>query len=197
MSGPVRVMAGFMRRASLVAAVAAAVFGVFVGAEHLSTESTGSPNVLGVKLEAAPAGNNGCGNGNGGSSGAKSCSNPAKAFAVNGTSTEPVMVLGASTPFTVYVTNPNAQDMQITSIKSTVGKPSGGPLDPKKPACDANWVAPPGYDYHSGDSKLVVPANSFLPVTLSISLQDLPINQDNCKGATFPVALTATADQVH
>lgn len=153
--------------------------------------------VLGQQFTAAGSttgSNNGCGNGNGGTSGQKDCSNPAKAFSLSGAVNGP-LAPGLSRQLLVTVSNPNNQPMQVTKISVTVGNPTGGLGRPSLPACVKGWVSSVNYLYVSG-TKTIAPANGAVVVSLPISLVNLSAtNQDNCKGATFPISLTGEGQQ--
>lgn len=153
--------------------------------------------VLGQQFTAASSStgtNNGCGNGNGGASGDKICSNPAKAFSLSGVVSGP-LAPGLSRQLVVTVFNPNSQPMQVTKISAAIGDPTGGLGRSSLPACVKTWVSVLNYVYLSGP-KAVAPSNGTVVVSLPISLLNLSnTNQDNCKGATFPISLNGEGQQ--
>jgi hypothetical protein len=183
------------RRLTILFTLVVAVVASVLTAKQLSVgKGHRSPTrVLGVHLVA----NNGCGNGNNGPSGSKDCNTPGKTFTMAGTSSG-LLAPGVERTLTVRVNNPNAQDMYVAQITTTVGSPTNADSAAGKPACSASWVVAPGYKYSGTGTQYVSPARSFVDVPLSITMTDLrTVNQDNCKGAQFPITLTATADQVH
>lgn len=168
------------------------------GSEVVRDQPSGADTrVLGQKFEAASstsASNNGCGNGNGGKTPAKDCSNPAKAFTLSG-AVNGALAPGLARFLLVTVSNPNSQPMQITRVNATVGDPVGGLSQTALPACVKTWVSVGNYVYVSG-VKSIAPANGSVVVSIPISLINLStINQDNCKGATFPISLGGEGQQ--
>lgn len=156
-------------------------------ASGVAVHSPGSAptRVLGQQFTSAPAatgGNNGCGNGAGGSAANKDCTPPGKAVTVTGT------VLGAVSPGTsatlrLVIQNPNNQDLTVQSASATVGTPS-------KANCLARWfqVSP-----FSGSPAVTVRKNNNATLDLVFTMLNEPVNQDACKSANIPLKFTATA----
>jgi hypothetical protein len=89
----------------------------------------------------------------------------------------------------VRVNNPNNQGMQLTNLKVSVGAPS-------KVGCVKSWFSVGAYVYVTGHPKIIVPKNSSRIVDLAIQLVESHTNQDTCKGATIPLGLSGTGQQV-
>lgn len=148
-----------------------AIAGVFLAL----TDGAGSPaHVLGERFGSFTAGgnghgNNGNGNGNGGPSGNGS---PGKAFTL--TVQHPIgnVAPGAPVVLTVRVTNTNGQAMILTAA-------SGQVTGVDKVGCDYNWfhIA----DWSPTDPPTEVPGNGYVDIPLTLSMDDLSTNQDDCK----------------
>jgi hypothetical protein len=83
----------------------------------------------------------------------------------------------------------------VTRVNGVVQTPTGGAANPALQPCSAAWVNLASYVY-AGGAMYVAPAHSSVNVPLAISLTNQPVNQDNCKGATFSVTLTGEGSQV-
>lgn len=161
----------------LVLAMAAAVWQT-AGRPHARPLQV---SVLGEKNVVAQAGtgNSGCGQGNGGPNGSKVCSNPGHPISVS------EQHLGKLSPgqtinLAVTVVNPNNQDVQLTKIQVVKGTPTN-------PTCSAAW-----FQVQDFSGSQTIKKNSQLAVSLPMSMTDLAVNQDACKGVTIPLTFTAT-----
>lgn len=138
-------------------------------------------SILGEKTVVALAGsgNSGCGQGNGGPSGSKDCSNPGHPISVS------ERHLGALSPgesitLDVTVVNPNNQDVQLTQVHVDRGAPSN-------PRCDGTWF--PVTDFNGS---LTIKKRSQIVVPIPMSMADTATDQDACKGVTIPLTFKAT-----
>jgi hypothetical protein len=143
-------------------------------------------------------GNNGNGVGNG-TSGASPASKSLQIARASKTPTgQDVPVLdgaltpGASGTLTLNVTNPENQRVKLTLLKGettgvTTKTPSVAP-----DACSPGWFV---FDPYT------VPAGTYLlpgetkQLSLTVRMDNKPVNQDNCQGQTYSFTFTATADQ--
>lgn len=160
-----------------------------------STNSTGATGSFsaGAGTSSTGNGNGGVGNGNGVGNGAGSVG---KAFKLSGI----VGGLAPGNPVTlmVHVDNSgNNQALLVTHIDGTATAVTGGGGFPNLIACDFNWVTVAPYDYpDSSGKRYVALARSATDVPVIVTFTDLSgTNQDNCKGATFTVALKGTGQQ--
>lgn len=135
-----------------------------------------------VEVLAVTVGKAGNGNGNGGGN------NPSHQFTLSST-TSGLLAPGQPQVLHVKVSNPNNQDIQVTRLSVTFGTPSN-------PECSSSWFAMTPYVYSASNPKLIVPKNSSRVVDLAIQLIESGTNQDACKGATIPLGLSGTAQQV-
>ena len=131
--------------------------------------------------QVAPTAPNGSGNGGGSGNG--------HTIAVTGVVSGS---LGPGSPATllVTITNPNNQDVVVTSVTASVTSVAPGALA-GKPACSLSW-------YHVGSfsGSRTVAKNSSATIGLPLTFTDVPsTNQDNCKGASYTYSFTAQARQ--
>jgi hypothetical protein len=168
----------------LLAATAgtAVVAGASVIAWHeLSAKPTGSTLYSGVQAATSNNGNNG-NNGNGGS--ANGNGNTPHTFTISGSLSGVYPGEGTVTPAYVYltVTNPNNQNIQVTSLTLSVGDAS--------PACRAANLAPAT---ETVSFSVVVPKNSQVGgTTFAMPIRMLDSAPDACQNATFPLTLSGT-----
>ena len=96
---------------------------------------------------------------------------------------------GAVRTLRVVVSNPNASAIELQRIDVGVGTPTLA-------GCLASWVQ--AGSFRAGiDPTTVVAGHGTATIALSIELVDLAtVNQDACKGSTFPLSLSGTAKQV-
>lgn len=161
---------------------------VVVGAAVYTLTTSSSP----TRPAAAPPGQNGnlsgTANGNGTGKGNG-----------NGTSGHPLTVTGAVSgslapglPRTLTVTVDNArnQAVNLRSVTASITSVTGG-SDSTKPPCSRDWFSVGSY---AGNQPIAKGQKG--QVELPLTLTNLPsVNQDNCKGARYSLAFTATADQ--
>jgi hypothetical protein len=141
----------------------------------------------------ASNGNGGVGNGNGNGN---VPGNPGKQFRMSGAVSG--LAPGKPVQLDVIVDNSaNNQALQVTGVSGTVGTPTGaGAPSTGRPACSSAWATVTPYSFKSGMTPIVAPAGGRATVSLTVTFNDSPtINQDTCKGATFPIALSGTGQQ--
>jgi hypothetical protein len=105
------------------------------------------------------------------------------------------VVTGRITPgrpatLTVTVSNPNNQDVVVTSLTGSVTSVSSQVLA-GRPPCSATW-----FTVGTFAGARTIAAKGSAEVAVPVALTDLPAtNQDNCKGGTLQLAFTAQARQ--
>ena len=96
---------------------------------------------------------------------------------------------GAVRTLRVVVSNPNSSAIELQRVDVTVGTPNLA-------GCLASWVQVGSFRAGT-DPTTVVAGHGTATVSLPIELVDLAtVNQDACKGSTFPLDLSGTAKQV-
>jgi len=170
-----------LQRLLAVTAGTAVVAGGSVFAWHeLSAAPTGSAVYSGVQAATSHAGSNGNGgNGNGGGN-----ANAPHTFTISGSLSGVYPGEGTVTPAYVYltVTNPNNQNIQVTSLTLSVGDAS--------PACRAANLAP---TTETVSFSVVVPKNSQVGgTTFAMPISMLDSVPDACQNVTFPLTLSGT-----
>ena len=96
---------------------------------------------------------------------------------------------GAPRTLRVVVSNPNSSAIELQRVDVAVGSPSAA-------GCLPSWVQV-GRFRAGTDPTTVVAGNGTATISLPIELVDLAtVNQDACKGSTFPLDLSGTAKQV-
>lgn len=106
-------------------------------------------------------------------------------FGISGSVTE--LVPGTTRPLVVTITNPNGYAIDVLSVTTTVGSPGGG--------CPAGSLVVPPYAYSSGPA-VSAPGKGSTTLTLSAQYVDsLTADQSGCRGATFPLTFTGTAEK--
>jgi hypothetical protein len=153
-----------------------------------SPTGTGAGNGAGTGNGTGSGIGKGGGNGNGNDNGSGKPSAAPHAFTMSGVVTG---TLAPGNPLTLRVTiaNPNSQDIQVLEARANIGTPS-------RTGCLPSWVAVAPYLY-AGGPQVIVPGRGSRTLDLPIQMTNLPTtNQDACKGATFPIALTGSARQV-
>ena len=132
--------------------------------------------------QTSSSGNNGNGNGNGGGGQGHSLD-------VSGTV---VGSVGPGSParLVITVSNPNNQDVLLTSVSGNVTSVTSAGLS-GKPVCSASW-------YHVGSftGSRTITKGARTTVELPVTFDDLTTtNQDNCKRAHYTYSFTAQARQ--
>ena len=107
-----------------------------------------------------------------------SAESPGKAFTIADVGTATGLVPGGTVTRKVRVTNPNSQDIKVTSLTTSVGRPST--------ACPANavTVAPLSVPF-------VVAKNASADVPLTVRMAASAPNA--CRNLTFPLTYSGTA----
>ncbi|GAA4352952.1 hypothetical protein [Angustibacter luteus] len=99
------------------------------------------------------------------------------------------LVPGAPRTLTVQVHNPNSSTIRLLSLTASVG-------DPQHAGCSAAWVSVGSYAAAHAPL-LLVGAGQSRPLSLPIVLTNLAtVNQDGCKGVSFPLTFNGSATQV-
>jgi hypothetical protein len=97
---------------------------------------------------------------------------------------------GSPATLTVTISNPNNQDIVVTSLTGTITSVTTLGL-PGRPACSTSW-----YSVGTFTGSKAIAKNKSGTISVPLSLADLPsTNQDNCKGSTVQFAFTAQAQQ--
>ncbi|MDT7785901.1 MAG: hypothetical protein QOF58_4320 [Pseudonocardiales bacterium] len=104
--------------------------------------------------------------------------NPAKAFTIADVGTATGLVPGGTVTRKIRVTNPNNQAILVTSLTTSVGRPST--------SCPANavTVAPPAVPF-------VIAKNASADVPLTVRMVASAPNA--CRNLTFPLTYSGTA----
>ncbi|MFD5830823.1 hypothetical protein [Lentzea sp. NPDC060358] len=103
---------------------------------------------------------------------------PGKAFTIADVGTATGLVPGGTVTRKVRVTNPNNQDIKVTRLDTSVGRPS--------PNCPANAVT-----VDPLKSPVLVARNSHADVPLAVRMAASAPNA--CKNLTFPLTYSGTA----
>lgn len=95
------------------------------------------------------------------------------------------VVIGALAPgrtaqLQVTVSNPNNQNVTLTSVQPAIGVPSSK-------NCLASW-----FTVGSFTGSTPIAKNSTARVTLALSMRNTTTNQDACKDATLPLSFSAS-----
>jgi hypothetical protein len=122
-------------------------------------------------------------NGNGGNG------NPGHAITLTGAVVGKIS-LGTPATLTVTISNPNNQDIVVTSVTGAITSVTSAGLV-GRPACSTSW-----YSVGTFTGAKNVAKNASGQVSVPLSLTNLPsTNQDNCKGSTVQFSFTAQAQQ--
>lgn len=93
------------------------------------------------------------------------------------------VVPGQQGVLSVVAENPSDVAVALGTVSVTVGRPS-------QPRCLAEWLTVGRYPAH-GEAPALVPAHGSTTIELPFEFVNLPdVNQDACKGATFPLTIT-------
>ena len=104
--------------------------------------------------------------------------NPAKAFTIADAGAATGLVPGGTVTRAVRVTNPNNQDIKVTRLDTSVGRPS--------PHCPAKTVT-----VDALKAPVLVAKNGYADVPLTVRMAlSAP---DACKNLTFPLTYSGTA----
>ena len=93
---------------------------------------------------------------------------------------------GAPVRMTVTIANQEAQQVVLTSVIGSVLTVGSGSR-PTLLTCDRRW-----YRIGSFTGRTSIAKGGRTTVTLPVTFDNLPVNQDNCKGAIYTYTLTAT-----
>ncbi|MEV6242284.1 hypothetical protein [Lentzea sp. NPDC051838] len=104
--------------------------------------------------------------------------NPAKAFTIADVGTVTGLVPGGTVTRKVRVTNPNNQDIKVTRLDTSVGRPS--------PNCPANAVT-----VDALAAPFLVAKNASADVPLTVRMTSSAPN--GCRNLTFPLTYSGTA----
>jgi hypothetical protein len=97
---------------------------------------------------------------------------------------------GTSATLNVTISNPNNQDIVVTSVTGAITSVTSAGLVGRL-ACSSSW-----YSLGSFSGSKTIAKNKNAQVPLALTLTNLPgTNQDNCKGATVRFTFTAQAQQ--
>ena len=144
--------------------------GVRVLGEKVTATTAPNAGAASPKVTATTASNKGGGNG----------SNGGHSITVTG-SVSGSVVPGKTVPLVVTVTNPNNQNITVTSVQPSVGTPN-------KSGCISSWFATTSFT-----GSQIVAKNSSSALSLTFAMLDTDTNQNACKSATVPLTFTATA----
>ena len=113
----------------------------------------------------------------------------AQALAVSG---RVLGLVGIAHPATLLVTVTNRSSGTIT-LNRVVGALTGvGSVgDAAHPVCDRRW-----YSVGSSQAPVRLQRGASAQIPLPVILRDLPVNQDNCKGAVYTFRVSASGQQV-
>lgn len=164
---------------------------VVVGGPQAGQQSTTTGGTLTAPQAAGGngQGNNGNGNGNGGSNGSTGGGNAGHAITVSGV-VQGQVAPGRSATLVVTISNPNNQDILVTSVTGSVTSVTTG-HQAGKPACSTSW-----YQVGSFSGSLRIAKNANGVISLPVTFLNSPnVNQDNCKGAQYTFSFTAEARQ--
>jgi hypothetical protein len=144
-------------------------------------QQTGTGTVVGgPSAQPTPSpdkGDNGSSNNGGG---------PKGEFYISGSVTG--LTPGNATVLPLTITNPNPWPIQVLTIDTGVGTPTGSP-------CPGSSLAVGQYTFTNG-TKITAAAKSTVQMTVPVTLTDSPTeNQTGCLGATFPLTFTGTAEK--
>ena len=97
---------------------------------------------------------------------------------------------GSPATLTVTISNPNNQDIVVTSLTGTITSVTSLGLV-GRPVCSPSW-----YSVGTFSGSKAIAKNKSATISVPLSLSDLPsTNQDNCKGSTVQFSFTAQAQQ--
>lgn len=94
---------------------------------------------------------------------------------------------GAPVRMSVTIANEQAQAVLLTSVIGAVLTVQSG-TRPALLACERQW-----YRIGSFTGRTMIAKGGRSTLYLPVALDNLPVNQDNCKGALYTYTLTATA----
>lgn len=171
----------------LIASTGLATLAVQQSSAASSDTGTGTAAISGTAGGNSGEGNNGQGGGNGAGTGV-----PAKALQVTG-SADALLAPGVTGRMTVRITNPNSQDIVVTSVTARTTSVTEPRRNPQLPACDPAWIT--FEPYAETVPALVVRAKRTEPVSLVVRFANLASNQDNCKSVRYIFDFTAQARQ--
>ncbi|MCW3101399.1 MAG: hypothetical protein JWL77_7017 [Chthonomonadaceae bacterium] len=98
--------------------------------------------------------------------------------------------LGAPATLNITISNPNNQDIVVTSVTGAITSVTSAGLV-GRPVCSSNW-----YSVGSFTGSKTITKNANGQVSVPLTLTNLPsTNQDNCKGSTVHFSFTAQARQ--
>jgi hypothetical protein len=98
--------------------------------------------------------------------------------------------LGTPATLTVTISNPNNQDIVVTSVTGAITSVTSAGLV-GSPVCSSSW-----YSVGTFTGSKTVMKNASGQVSVPLTLTNLPsTNQDNCKGSTVQFTFTAQAQQ--
>ncbi|MCW2674769.1 MAG: hypothetical protein JWP14_3358 [Frankiales bacterium] len=116
-------------------------------------------------------------------------SNPGHPITLTGTVTGKI-TLGTPTTLNITISNPNNQDIVVTSVTGAITSVTSAGLV-GRPVCSSSWYTVGTF---AGTKTILKNSNGL--VTLPLALPDLTsTNQDNCKGSTVHFSFTAQAQQ--
>jgi len=161
------------RAGAFWAAAGLLVLGVGIGVA-LSGQPVATAGSSGGTVSTAAQGGQGRGAGS---------SNPAKSLVVTGTATND-LAPGRDATLTVTVSNPNNQDVVLTSVSAAV-------TGVQPTTCRREWITIP-----AAGQGVVVRRGGTATVELRVVLDNLTaVNQDACQGATYDFRYTADGRQ--
>ncbi|MFD9704152.1 hypothetical protein [Lentzea sp. NPDC059081] len=109
---------------------------------------------------------------------ADAADSPGKAFTIADVGAATGLVPGGTVTRKVRVTNPNNQDIKVTRLDTTVGRPS--------PNCPANAVT-----VEAVTTPVLIAKNAYADVPLTVRMTATAPNA--CKNLTFPLTYSGTA----
>lgn len=98
------------------------------------------------------------------------------------------LVPGTTTPLVVTITNPNGYAIDLESVTTSVGSPGGG--------CPTGSLVVAPYTRSPSGPAVTAPGKGTTTLTLQAHYVDsLTADQSGCRGATFPLTFTGTAEK--
>ena len=97
------------------------------------------------------------------------------------------LVPGASATLTLTLTNPNAYTV---GLGQTLSLDTANLVSPTHPACSAAEAALSAV--LAGPLPSTIPATGTAPVAFTVTMDDAPLDQSDCIGATFTIPVTVS-----
>jgi hypothetical protein len=130
------------------------------------------------------------------------CATNGKQFTITQVGAVANLTMSHPSEINLLINNPNAQDIHILTLTASAGDP---PAPTPRPT-PTSLICTASQDLHitnysstaTGAPQYTVPGSHTLAVSLPIALIDsVSRNQNLCKGVTFPLSFSGSAEQVH